>query len=150
MAKEIVESEDLRRIADIVIRENGLEVNLAKVGYCLVAPNISKRVAGRCIRTVAELKHFSEYDFLIEMSSDLWSKLDDDRKKILMLHELLHIDISTHPKSGDLIFKIKDHDIQDFRYVVKKYGPDWISDLNTINSSLYDIDPDNDPGYINL
>lgn len=39
--------------------------------------------------------------------------------KILILHELMHI---------DYLFKLRDHDVKDFRLLIKQYGLDWADD----------------------
>ena len=41
-----------------------------------------------------------------------------------MLHELMHIGIK-YDKQGELTPFIVPHSVQDFRYILEKYGLDW-------------------------
>ncbi len=71
--KEFIEDEELVEIANKVIKEFKLDnLNGVKIKYVLVSPNISKTVAGKCIKPNAELKYFGDFDYLIEFSNDLW------------------------------------------------------------------------------
>jgi hypothetical protein len=133
-------SDEIKRIADEVIDKESLDLNKAKIEYLLVYPNISKTVAGRCIRSGKELKFFSDFDYIIEMSGEVWDLLDDETKHILAFHELLHVYTYTN-KKGETVFKLKDHDIQDFSLLINRYGIDWFSNLKTQISSIYDMDP---------
>ena len=139
--KEFEISDELEKLALKVIKEQNMDLEGSKVQYLLVYPNISKSVAGRCIKTGKELKFFSDNDYLIEMSGELWDNLDDDTRYILMQHELMHIMPITNEKTGDITFKIRPHDIEDFSTLLKKHGPDWISKVKLSISSIYDMTP---------
>ena len=76
-----------------------------------VSPYISKTVLGRCIKSNRELRFYSGFDYIIEVSGNVWDKLDDEQKYILVFHELLHIDI-TSKKNGEPALNIRDHTIQ--------------------------------------
>lgn len=140
-AKEFEVSQDLKELADKVINDESLEVHPAEVEYLLVYPNISKTVAGRCIRAGRELKFFSGKDYLIEMSGEVWDVLDDSVKYVLMQHELLHILPVMNDKTGEWKFEIRQHDIEDFSRIIKKHGIDWISKVKLSISSIYDLTP---------
>lgn len=43
----------------------------------------------------------------------VWNNIDKEYRLRLMRHELRHIDID-YDKNGDLVFGLKDHDVQDF------------------------------------
>jgi hypothetical protein len=75
------------------------------------------------------------------MSGELWDKLDDKNRYVLMYHELLHAHPAMNEKSGNWEFKIRDHDIQDFAVIVKKYGIDWVGNVKTLASSVYELEP---------
>ena len=126
---------DLERIIKMVIDEQNIDTANAKICGLRVDPNISDFIAGRCIRSGKELKHFSGYQYIIQVSGQLWDALNDETRYLLVYHELLHIDIK-YKKTGDVTYAIRDHDIKDFRSIIKKYGVDWINEMNLINSSL--------------
>lgn len=139
MAKELATSDSLKNLASSVMEEfpNNLAIGNAKIEYLLVHPNISKTTAGRCIRTNNELKHYSSADYLIEMSADVWNAIDSETQKILMLHELAHIDCYIK-ENGDYNYGIRDHTIQDFSFILSKFG-NWQSKLKTIVASINDV-----------
>ena len=60
----------------------------------------------------------------IRKQSEIYKKLAEEQKKLLMLHELMHIGIK-YDKQGELTPFIVPHSVQDFRYILEKYGLDW-------------------------
>jgi len=145
--KDFVVSDDLKTIAEGLIKNDPIlqtyNLDIPRIGYILVYPNITKHVAGRCIKAGRELKFFSECDYVIEMSGETWDVLEEDVKKILTLHELMHIHIF-HDKKGQVKFKLRDHDVKDFMYLIKTYGIDWFEKLRTVVSSTYDMKPEDE------
>lgn len=139
--KEFEVSDELKTLADDVASSENLELHPAKIEYLLVYPNISKIVAGRCIRTGKELKFFSGFDYLIEMSGELWDALDDSVRYVLMQHELMHVMPVMNDKTGEWKFELRQHDIEDFSRIIKKHGVEWISKVKLSISSLYDLTP---------
>lgn len=140
MAKELKKSDELKELALKIIEkyESILALGNAKIDYILVEPNISKRVAGKCIKTNNELKYYSNANYIIEMSADLWNGLNDDVKEILMLHEIMHIDCVVDDKSGDYKYLIRDHNVKDFSYIIKNFGVNWIDTIKTTLASIHD------------
>lgn len=139
--REFVLSDDMKLLAGEIIREERIDIHPARVEYVLVLPNISKTTAGKCIKTGKELKFFSNLDYVIEISGDLWEALDTETKKILLEHQLRHILVIQNDKSGDWVYKIKKHDIQDFGKIVSRHSVDWIKKIKLSLSSLYDLTP---------
>lgn len=123
-----------------ILQKQSLEFP-AEICVLCVYPDISKTVAGRCIKASNQLKFFSEFDYIIQLSGSLWDVLTDEQKYLLLYHELLHIQID-FDKDGNTKFLLKDHDVKDFRSIITKYGIDWIQNISTINSSIYDTDGD--------
>ena len=140
--KDFVQSDELRDIAEKVMSEKGIDLSMAKIEYFLVYPNVSKKVAGMCVRTSRELKYFSEFDYLVEMSGDLWDNLSDEVRYLLMYHELMHIYPIYNEKKDEWRFSLRRHDIEDFRSIVGPHGVDWLTQVETIQQSL--IDSEND------
>lgn len=139
--KEFEVSDELKKLAEDIIASEKLDISPARVEYLLVHPEISKTIAGRCIRTSKELKFFSSYDYLIEISATLWNALDDSTRYILMLHELKHILPIMDEKTGEWKYDIRKHDVEDFSDIIKKHGIDWIYKVKLSISSLYDLSP---------
>lgn len=140
------ESDEIKLIAHKILNDpTNFPVAFApednvKICYLKVYPSITKFVAGRCIRSNNTVKYFSDYDYVIEVSGDLWDNLNELTQEILIWHELNHILVET-TKNGETLYKVRDHDIQDFSEIIKAYGIDWFNDLRTISSSVYDLEP---------
>jgi len=131
--------DDIAQLASDVCEKRGIVLGPARLKYVKVFPHISKNVAGRCIISNPMVKLFGECDFIIQMSGDLWDKLDDGRKRILLEHELLHVGC-TQNKNGEWKYYIVRHNIEDFRIILEKYGFNWLNELKTIQSSILDVE----------
>ncbi len=141
--KVFIEDDDLEVMANEVIQEHKMDyLNNVKIKYVLVHPYISKTVAGKCIKANAELKHWSGAEYVIEFSENVWEALKEDVRKILMLHELKHILLTTNDKTGEFQYKILPHDVADFLSIIEKYGVDWINTIRVTSASLFDLDAD--------
>lgn len=138
-------SDDIRAIADDLIKNESVlqsaDLGAAKIEYLLVFPQISKFVAGRCYRANKHVKFFNDIDYVIEISGELWHQLDEETMKLLILHELMHIKVEYNEKKQTYQFKLKDHDVKDFSYIISKYGIDWLNKLKTEMASIFDMDP---------
>jgi len=91
-----------------------------------------------CIKCNPELAHFGKFTYLLEFSEKLWNNLKEETKKILILHELKHILITT-TKDGKDKFGIADHDLKDFNSIISKYGLNWLDQIKVTSASLYDF-----------
>jgi hypothetical protein len=140
MIKTFEEDPELVTLANAIITKHKLDLNSVTIRYVLVGPYISKTVHGRCLKANNELKFFGACDYLIEFSKDIWELLDDKTKEALMFHELLHPLIKTSTK-GQMVPSIVDHDIKDFRRIIKEYGPDWFQNFRDIVKSTYELEP---------
>lgn len=134
-------SQELRDVANNVIAKEGMNLSPAKIEYLIVYPHISKTVAGKCIKANSEVKFFSDNDYIIEISGELWDQLDDDTRYVLMYHELMHVLPIMDESTGDYKYTIRQHDLQDFNRLINKYGVKWISTIKLSISSIYDLSP---------
>lgn len=144
-AKTYTESNELIDISKKVLDDPdtffvAFNKNDVKICYLKVYPYITKLVAGRCIKSSHTVKYFSDFDYVIEVSGELWDKLNDITKEVLIWHELLHIQVEFN-KNGEKLLKLRDHDVKDFSEIIKRYGIDWFTDLRTFASSVYDLQP---------
>lgn len=139
--KELIESPDLQEIAEEVIKDHNIELGPAQVGYLLVYPNISKQRAAKCMKATREVKHYSGNDYLIEVSGELWDMLDKDTRKMLIYHELLHIDPVFKAKNQEWKMKVRRPDFSDYYEINDTFGNEWYKTIQATVSSLYDLDP---------
>ena len=131
----IMQSQKIQFLMKEMIKENNIDIGSAKICGLMVYPNINKTTAGRCIKAGKELKFFSNYDYIIEISQEYWDNLTEQAKKILILHELMHIDIR-YTKQGKEIFGIKSHDVEDFAVLLEKYGLNWLKEIKLVQEHL--------------
>lgn len=140
-------SQELETLAQKVILDKHLDLDNIKIKYILVYPGISKKVAGRCVLSNPMIKLFGDCDYIIQMSGDLWNALDNNRQKILMWHELLHVFPVNNEKTGELDYKLRDHDIKDFNVIIQAEGIGWFNELKTLFLSVYDLEPKDLDGF---
>jgi len=139
--KQLMESPEVESIAKKVIENNNMEFGPAQIGYFLIYPNISKQRAAKCIKASREVKYYSGNDYLIEISGELWDMLDEETQKMLLHHELLHIDPVFKAKNQEWKMNIKKPDFQDYYQINDKFGNEWYKTIQATVSSLYDLDP---------
>lgn len=139
--KQLMESPELQAIAQRVIEEKKINLGPAQVAFMLVYPNISKQTAAKCMKASRETKYFSGYDFIIQVSGEMFDMLDTHTRYMLMWHELLHIDVQFKAKTQEWKFAIRPHDYSDFYEIVDKEGVEWYKTIQATVSSLYDLDP---------
>lgn len=117
IAQEVIDSHD-----DL----NWLKVADVRIDYisCLKQKKASGMdVFGEC-RLVKDIeKLYCPYDFLIIIYEKAIEHFSLDQLKILIYHELLHIDVDD--KDGEPKYSVNPHDVQDFRAVIDKYGLEW-------------------------
>lgn len=139
--KQILEDPKLESIGNSVKEERKIETGPAEIGYQLVYPNISKKCAARCKKASLELKHYSGFDFLIQVSGELYDMLDHDTLRMLLFHELLKIDVRFKAKDQQWQMKVRKPDFADFYEINDKFGTEWYKTIQATASSLYDLDP---------
>lgn len=139
--KQLMEAPEIEEIAKEVIETHKIELGPAQIGYLLVYPNISKTRAAKCMKATREVKHYSGNDYLIEVSGDLWDMLDSDTKKMLLYHQLLHVDPVFKAKNQEWKMKVRRPDFSDFYEINDKYGNEWYKTIQATVSSLHDLDP---------
>ena len=120
---EMKQSKEIQNLIKELVEEINIDTGTAKICGLMLTPGINKTTAGRCIRAGKELKFFSDYDYIIEISQEYWDNLTEQARKLLVLHEVMHIDIR-YTKQGKEIFGMRQHDVQDqdFAVLLEKYG----------------------------
>lgn len=139
--KQLMEAPEMEKLASEVLEIHKIEIGPAQIGFLLVYPNISKQRAAKCVKATREVKHYSGNDYLIEVSGELWDMLDNDTKKMLLYHQLLHIDPVFKAKNEEWKMKIRKPDFADYYEINDKHGNEWYKTIQATVSSLYDLDP---------
>lgn len=85
-------------------------------------------VFGECVKVKDMYKAFVPFDFLIIIYDPNAELLNENQLRILIEHELLHIQIENQDDINP-VYSINPHDIEDFRSIVEKYGIDWADDI---------------------
>lgn len=111
----------------------------------MASPMITNQnVHGRCIRCSSELMHYAGVDYIIEISKLTWDLLDDKAKYLLVYHELLHIKIEYEENKDEYKFKLRKHNIEDFREIIERHGVSWLSFVEQTKKKPDNIEEDSD------
>lgn len=122
---------DYAEIADDLIRHEPSLFHLlesrAKIIYLssdYAKTSKGKLVFGQCEKVADKYKWGIPADFTITVFEPNVEKFTDDQIRILLHHELLHVGIDKKA-DGSESYSIVDHDIEDFKLILDKYGTDW-------------------------
>lgn len=142
-SKEIVEAPEVKKIGNKVIQDKGLALDDVSIAYIKVYPNLSKTKVANC-RVANHREHFftDGADYIISVSGDIWDHLEQDRREILIWHELEHVHPEYNEDKGEYNYKVRNHDIEDFQSIIEEHGVDWFDDMKTIVSSFHDMSPE--------
>jgi hypothetical protein len=128
-------SKELRMLADRIINKFDdlhfiKDLNI-KVGYVMSQERKQgqKTVYADCRRVTTVYSAYLPYDFIITFYESSVSMLSENQKKILMRHELQHIEC------GSRGLTVRLHDIEDFSNILEEYGIKW----NGFDESVPDI-----------
>ena len=125
--KEYVESEDVKAVADKIIKDKAVDVSGVSIRYIEVHPKISTYVAAKCIKAGPLVKYFGDCDIVVQVSGDYWAALSDRAREILVYHELKHINKDN--SKAKMKLTINDHNVKDFRCIIDEYGIDWVDEV---------------------
>lgn len=139
--KQYMESAEIETVAETVIKDEELDLGPANVAYFLVYPNISTTTGARAKKAGNITHYYTGAHYVIEVSGELWDMLDEQTRKRLMWHELLHLDPTYKAKKGVWAFKTRSHDFADFYEINERVGSDWYKTIQAVMSSLYDLPP---------
>lgn len=72
---------------------------------------------------------YSGKDVIIEVARDIWDRLDDDLREVLVSHELCHIGVELDDKGATVLTPngrpkvfLKHHDVEEFSAVIENFG----------------------------
>ena len=83
-----------------------------------------RKVCGQCEKVQDKYKWGIPADFTITLFTPNVAEKSDEAIKRIILHELLHVGIEFN-NDGTESYSVKPHDIEDFKYMIDKYGTDW-------------------------
>lgn len=82
------------------------------------------KVRAQCIPVQELYQEYCPYEYMIMVYEPNIQDLNDEQMRILIEHELLHIDIK-YKADGEPVYGTKPHDYEDFKQIIDKYGTDW-------------------------
>lgn len=102
-----------------------------------------KIVHAQCEKIADKYKWGLPADFTITVFEPNVLGFTDDQIRILLFHELLHVKIEY--KDGEEKYSINPHDLEDFRYIIDRFGSHWdevkiSNDLDFSKSELESVD----------
>ncbi len=117
-------------LSDLLLNEPAVSyISEADIAVGVVASTVEKKRSGGtaiikadCRKVPAYWKMFTPYDFLVTVYEPNCQGMTEEQLRTLFLHELLHIGVN--PKDP-LKTYVRDHDLQDFRLIIDRYGVDW-------------------------
>lgn len=111
MADELIKTEpELEYLIGAPITIVYLESTLRKKSQ-------GKLTLGQCEKVQEKNKWGIPADFTITIFEPNVRGMSDDQLKILMMHELMHI--------GKDFISVRPHDLEDFKYIVDRFGVNW-------------------------
>ncbi len=82
-----------------------------------------KEVLGQCEKVPEKYKWAVRYDFTITLFEPNIERLTEKQLEIVILHELMHVGIEND--GNEELYFVEQHDIEDFRTIIDRYGLDW-------------------------
>jgi hypothetical protein len=118
-------SQEMKNMADMIIDKYIMFIREFDIRVGYVSCNEAKKdrqgkiVNAECIKIKPWMKAYLPYDYIIVFYEFNIMYFNSNQRKILMYHELEHIDM------GERGLRIRHHDIEDFRNIVDKFGTGW-------------------------
>lgn len=147
MAEERYQSERFADLAEQIIQTEPLVEQLKIRNFTIVfleCDDMKTGSGGRIFGKTEIIQEKNKWAIPGDVSVTIYEGscrgFTDEQYRILMLHELLHIQVTG--KNND-IPKIRPHDVQDFSEIIERFGRDWARiDENKLpgQMTLEDID----------
>ena len=119
-------ADDLRELADKIVNAmselhiiKDFEVKIGYVRSYEAKKDKGKQVNADCRKVNGTYTAYLPFDFIVTFYEPNIFHMSENQKKILMLHELRHIGM------GERGFRIENHDIEDFRDILERFGIEW-------------------------
>jgi predicted metallopeptidase len=119
-------ADDIRDLAGKIIHRfpelsfiKEFEIRIGYVRSFEAKTSKGREVFAECRKVSGTYQAYLPYDFLITVYEPNMAVLTENQRKIVVYHELKHIEIT--PKG----FSIRPHDIEDFESVLREHGLSW-------------------------
>ena len=115
--------------ADLIATEDALEyLRGADVTILYLESEHEKKengklVHGQCEKIPDKYKWAIPCDFTITVFTPNVERFTEEQIRILLFHELLHIKLDVD--GNETKYSVKPHDVEDFRYIIDRFGMDW-------------------------
>lgn len=144
MAKEYNEAETVERIANGLIPNYHPELAEARIMYVFVdkaGTKNGREVWGKSQKVSGLWEWALERDFVIQVAQDKWNELDETQRTALVDHLLESCTGEEDEDSGEMKWKIRDPEVQEFSSILKRYGA-WHVGLQSFVQIAKEIDLD--------
>lgn len=119
IAEQLINTEPaLKYIKDSRVRIAYLESDSSKKA------GGDKVVHGECEKVAPKNQWAIHADFTITLYVNNNIGMSEEQIKILLFHELLHVGVEVK-EDGDEAYSIVPHDLEDFKYIIDRFGTDW-------------------------
>ena len=126
MSREYIENKEIDQIAEELIPQMGWR-EFPQIKFLELIADKSTYL-GKCSKATGKWKYLIHKDFVIEVWGAFWNTAERKVKEALLLHELKHVDFSEDEETGEITWRIRRHEVEEFHDVVEKYGA-WNPDL---------------------
>lgn len=133
-------AESVKRVSEDLIRKHHSELASARFMYIFRSKSSKKGgvpVPGK-VRKLGGWTQFAlEADFMMEIGLDMWNNMQANRREALIDHLLSHCIGEEDEQTGDMKWKIRPPDVQEFPEVAERHGAwtDALSDIQRVFSS---------------
>ena len=131
MSDNRILSDDIKSIAESLIDtdEDLIYIKDSRVSIAYLESDKElkkdgKSVLGQCEKVGSKYKWCCPYDFMITIFVPNIEELSPEQLRILVKHELLHVGI-IDKEGGEEVYKVKPHDIEDFKIIIEEFGIGW-------------------------
>ena len=124
-------NEEYSEIAAKIIEEEDSLINIANSQATILYLSSDKEkkskdkiIYAECEKVQDKHKWAIPADYTITVFEPNCFGFTKEQLRILLFHELLHIDIKFNP-DGTETYATRDHDYADFKVIIDRYGTDW-------------------------
>ena len=116
------------------------ELAEADIAYLFVTDIKAKgKVCFAKMKKASEVeRNFGDVDYVMIVNRVEWKGFSDDQRRALVDHELCHCLVETG-EDGELKFKIRGHDLEEFKEIVERHGM-WQPDIEAFASAVQQLE----------
>lgn len=122
-------------IGRVLVEAIHSELSAAAIGY-LFRERIKRRdrtVLAQASKAGGKVKHFSEFDLIIDVNWISWQHLSPLQRVALIDHELCHF--CREVTDRGVKYSLVSHDLEEFNSIVRRWGV-WKSDIRAFSRAL--------------